>query len=105
MFIRFCGGSWGLGEFTTEARRHGGGRSQVPWCIVRGYALSQRTRRDGRLCRPYGTLFLFLFFPQGLRPGLYSAAASRLGFRGTLRGAEAPLFHGGVGFSAQLNVG
>jgi hypothetical protein len=33
MFIRFCGGSWGLGEFTTEARRHGGGRSQVPWCI------------------------------------------------------------------------
>jgi hypothetical protein len=92
----------------SSPRRHGdteevGAKSRG--ALVRGYTLSQRTRRDGRLCRPYGTLFLFLFFPQGLRPGLYSAAASRLGFRGALRGAEAPLFHGGVGFSAQLNVG
>jgi len=45
---------------------------------------------EGFLCRPCGTWFLYFLLAHGLRRGLHSVAALRLGFGGLFCGLPPP---------------
>jgi hypothetical protein len=83
--ISYCGRLWkrlrragrpGSPTLSQRARKDG-----PPWIRAGVRKVDQRPTQ--RLCRPFGTRFLFSPFTPDLRPGLLYPAASRLGFGGT----------------------